>query len=720
MIEGEAKVTPAPESARSRSSEDRRLSTASKRYDEGNKGYLTTTEKTMRRLDSDGTGVYTRKSIRFAAEKIVETQKKETMWKRMAITLVGTVTLLVLCMFVSVIYGNEITKESHVTDGEFVAVTKGYSAPIVTANPESYTTLHQVGAMPLEFLNKLQTVAFAASNGFQYRREVTGYDYIDAKHLTLHVGNGQVIKVVDGKATFYPNVEDSSQGWALGASTPESRRMLGIATESGRILAKAFSFDEIRKLGQIVLDNMSEDHADFRRLSTSDPIHSALASEGGFVKAGVSVKTTNQFPEASADLATAAVKPSLPIIAGFALSDGASMTISSEGSDLAFRFAKVGADGVTSSVYVRNAMGQGSSYTQVDGDAYVAVLSGETFANSGFACDPDALAAEGTTCEAMFAVQQAALVAEAQAAGDEITNCKHTYSSEVAVHASVDLAFDNGDGSGVWSYGVVTLYTDGSGSITKLGYAGNTYSVTSIANIGSFSFDMCLEEDSGSDGRRLEAHKNIKTWEDFDAHYGPVQEAAKEIALSSGLNSSVIDAAHEMYVSSVAWYLGGNLGARPAHAGRSLFSFVEFQAWASNTQWCGAGTDIINTPCPAPGVGDYEADRKCRRHDHGARYSPVGPAVRLECGVDHDLIHNTNNWAVQACFGKWGLASVWGCDNYQSSWGCRNCGWRGCDCGHTWGWSTRRGPWRYDGQNHRGHSMYKAKEKNCPNDLSGF
>jgi hypothetical protein len=44
-------------------------------------------------------------------------------------------------------------------------------------------------------------------------------------------------------------------------------------------------------------------------------------------------------------------------------------------------------------------------------------------------------------------------------------------------------------------------------------------------------------------------------------------------------------------------------------------AWTDFQAWASGTLWCGAGTDKENTACP---VIDG-ADNVCHRHDHGKK-----------------------------------------------------------------------------------------------------
>ena len=147
-----------------------------------------------------------------------------------------------------------------------------------------------------------------------------------------------------------------------------------------------------------------------------------------------------------------------------------------------------------------------------------------------------------------------------------------------------------------------------------------------------------------------------------------------------------------------------------------------YQEYLSNTDWCGAGTNIFNTPCPEDRTrGSLQANRACRRHDHGRKYESAGPGTRMECQNDKHLASASSNWAVQAVFGKWGISQAWGCFNWKHKRRCtRNCGWRGCrrTCTKDWGWDVKYGPWRFNNINNRGDSQtYVAKCKTCSGDL---
>jgi len=150
---------------------------------------------------------------------------------------------------------------------------------------------------------------------------------------------------------------------------------------------------------------------------------------------------------------------------------------------------------------------------------------------------------------------------------------------------------------------------------------------------------------------------------------------------------------------------------------RRLFDLTKMQADLSHTNWCGAGTDNVNTACPGSTDGgwmravtdskyDLRADHCCRRHDHAAKHGSAlgGVAAKLGCDIDRDLARCSGNSGVQACFGDWGLANAWGCFD-SGSYGCWNyvkgnkwwkpSYWRyGNYCS---GEFTKYGPWRYNG-----------------------
>lgn len=170
-----------------------------------------------------------------------------------------------------------------------------------------------------------------------------------------------------------------------------------------------------------------------------------------------------------------------------------------------------------------------------------------------------------------------------------------------------------------------------------------------------------------------------------------------------------IISAHNNSISDEDYFSG--------EAHRELDWLTDFQAEASNTQWCGLGTDITATNCPNPDLTfDFNADNACRRHDH-AEYSMATfyGLPRLECYIDHQLIEvGGHNWAINAVYGRYGAGSVVGCVNYQSYKCWRRVGWRlkYATCGSRY--ATKWGHNRYDGAVMR--DGYRERAKQCPSD----
>lgn len=137
---------------------------------------------------------------------------------------------------------------------------------------------------------------------------------------------------------------------------------------------------------------------------------------------------------------------------------------------------------------------------------------------------------------------------------------------------------------------------------------------------------------------------------------------------------------------------------------------LDWQQVATNTDWCGAsdtkGTGLAEkAPCPGdPGMtGDLDDNAACHRHDHGNHFEQIwfGAAAVLACDNDKALAQNSNHWAVQGVFGKWGLAAwAWGCldEGDYNCWNWKPWGWGGYwrYGGYCWGGFTKYGPGRFD------------------------
>jgi hypothetical protein len=177
----------------------------------------------------------------------------------------------------------------------------------------------------------------------------------------------------------------------------------------------------------------------------------------------------------------------------------------------------------------------------------------------------------------------------------------------------------------------------------------------------------------------------------------PISEAGDDHVQWSGPS--------EAQMAAVLGAAAGSAAAAPpaegegGHDGRDrlLGLWQDLQNGATRTNWCGQGTPKTN-PCPGdPSIEiykyDYDADRACRRHDHGRKFKILdGGFVRTECMNDRDLILASDNPVLEAVYGWAGLSATFGCYGYGSYKCWRK--WRyGCHC-H--GERIRYGYYRYE------------------------
>ena len=149
---------------------------------------------------------------------------------------------------------------------------------------------------------------------------------------------------------------------------------------------------------------------------------------------------------------------------------------------------------------------------------------------------------------------------------------------------------------------------------------------------GDLDISGCTAEDdiSGNDARRLELFEILGN------------DHRRRLSVGDGDEEVVKARQHlnAMYVN-MAEATGDEEGAR-----RHLGAWQDFQAWASDTVWCGAGTDIVSTTCPDSAGGDTEANYACHRHDHGSKANGIigGYAVRFGCDIDRVMrVSNSSN-----------------------------------------------------------------------------
>lgn len=293
---------------------------------------------------------------------------------------------------------------------------------------------------------------------------------------------------------------------------------------------------------------------------------------------------------------------------------------------------------------------------------------------------------EGTDC-ATLAAETAADTAVIR---QELSSYTGSCSSEEA-SAGIDhvVVADNGN---IMVGGFRVKMVDGVPAAILDGETGEVVAtVNSIEEVeGDLDISGCSEDAAPDAERRL-------------AVFEAIGESRRRRRTAEGENGAKVEAARQHLSGMYMSMLDDSEPEEIDQAERHL-SATAFQAWASGTQWCGAGTDLANTPCPLSS-GD-NGDMACHRHDHGAKANGIigGMAVRLGCDIDRGLADRTSNWAAQAIFGSWGIAQAWGCYDH-GSYNCWN--WKRKWWGGYWryggycnGEHTHYGPWRYSSYSH--------------------
>ena len=595
--------------------------------------------------------------------------------RRMRMVLAGSVAVMVIMVgaMLGVTMGaNEATKESHISRANTMVGLDGN--PVTTAKDTSYVKLSELSRASLEYLSNLEDITLAAK-GKVHQFRVTGYSLHDSDNLDLHTSTSTVIKIQCGAIRIV---------WEAG-ELEDADEMHKEAAGAARQL-KAMSAAELQA------HYVAHASTESRKLAASNPLQGLAAFFGGMAKSSSSSQLYGALAPVSGCKRPAAiisiVRPTIPahskwtVEVNAATRDAKTHTEDKLQADTWY----MSWDQTTSpSIRFESPMKECKKTVTVDADGALSTwtefdartcLKAAVVDTSKVVCPPVAdLKKNGlATCAEFYVKMQSSAddVMAAQNGVQEQCSEEKKPMSTTDIPNQVRILEAHTDGSATWQFGGFVMDVDATGTPTAIvdETAGKKYVVT-----------------------------KVEAFKPFD-----------NVNLFKGCKTSP-----------------GKAVATKDDGKRRLGAWTDFQAWASNTNWCGAGTDIANTPCPNSGDGsDYTADHACRRHDHGKKHTSIGPAVRLECLVDNDLASATSNWAAQAVFGRYGVAQVWGCENYEShqtcSWHWGGCGWRGCPgwqrrCSSSMRWENNYGPWRYNGIRSGPGGGYKAKGKTCTGDI---
>jgi hypothetical protein len=643
-------------------------------------------------IDADGDGYLTSEEVLQTMKTLKAEQNKVKSLKRVVMGIALAFIVVVCTMIGTSVIGAELAKDQHPTAEGIMRTNSGRT--VQTEVPVSYVTLADLPSRSPSFLNNLKTITYIR-NGVLVSSGIAEIEWTNSDFMIIHlmrdarkiVINGRSVLLHEGKLT----VDLSEQG----AAHKARRHLLAVAGHAN----KAFSMDELLEAARLLEETSG------RMLGSSNPLFDLYGLFGGIVAGSVSTDTANAGENTLANADTPA-DMTIPQHSEWKLTlNGVTSATWYLSYDLASKTARIQQEAADNGSTRVDEMHGGKRYTYNKADTQ-AILDGQK-EQPAMSCDGMDLS--GTTCELV----QDALTSEIEALVVANANTKDSCvitldeangdGSDVQWDYKAGLVQPLGGGAAIWQVGGYFISTSSTGVPTKI-VDGEDYTKV-VADIHSIS------ELSSDD---IAAKKIFQ---------GCVDGAGDNFKLpdSSGRRLATMTEEEHRAQDIVDHLLRSMDVNRDIPHGRDL-SWTSFQAWISNTNWCGAGTDIVNTVCPSSTAsGDLQADRACRRHDHGAKSNGIigGMAVRLGCDIDHDLASSTSNWCAQGIFGSWGIAQTWGCFDH-GSYNCWN--WASKWWGGYWryggycsGEHVHYGPWRYGAYSHR--YGYKAKAKSCSGDI---
>ena len=181
---------------------DKGLSVVSKKWDADNKGYLTKEEKSLRDLDTKGTGTLTAKQLSSYTEQYSALRNENEQIKRRLARLTVLLVVAFVLMIAAVIAAVFVSRQTNVNADSGVMMAKNTNSPVSVNNNEVELPLAALPFLLPDVAKHVKTVDIAgpAEEGFRYHRNVAAIDVVDSTRLvvTTTVGDSLVWPSADG------------------------------------------------------------------------------------------------------------------------------------------------------------------------------------------------------------------------------------------------------------------------------------------------------------------------------------------------------------------------------------------------------------------------------------------------------------------------------------------------------------------------------------------
>lgn len=174
------------------------LSIVSKKWDAGEKGFLTKEEKSLRDLDTNGTGTLTAKQLSTFADQCGALRTENEQIKRRLNRLTVLLVVAFAAMIAAVIAAVLASRQTSVDAASGVMTASGSNSPVSTNTNEVELPIASLPFLPAGVARHVQTVDIAgpASNGgsvYRYTRNVAAIDLIDSERLVITTSLGDTL-----------------------------------------------------------------------------------------------------------------------------------------------------------------------------------------------------------------------------------------------------------------------------------------------------------------------------------------------------------------------------------------------------------------------------------------------------------------------------------------------------------------------------------------------
>ena len=202
------------------------LSIVSKKWDTGEKGFLTKEEKSLRDLDTEGTGTLTAKQLATFADECGALRTENEQIKRRLNRLTVLLVVAFAAMIAAVIAAVLASRQTSVDAASGVMTASGSNSPVSTNTNEVELPIASLPFLPAGVARHVQTVDIAgpASNeggsGYRYTRNVAAIDLIDSERLvvTTTLGDTLIWPSADGNEEELTVTLADGQTWDQPAS----------------------------------------------------------------------------------------------------------------------------------------------------------------------------------------------------------------------------------------------------------------------------------------------------------------------------------------------------------------------------------------------------------------------------------------------------------------------------------------------------------------------